>query len=265
MTSSLHPSAQIDPAAQLGEGVRVGPNAIIEAGCIIGDGCEIRANAVITGGALLGPRNQIGYGAIIGAEPQDLAYKGAPSRVEIGAENIIREYVTIHRGTAAGSVTRLGDKNFLMAGVHIAHNCLLGSQIIIVNNTLLAGHVQVEDRAFFGGATIVHQHVRIGTLIMTHGGADLKKDVPPYFLACKGSTVAGLNRVGLRRAGISQETRRALQAAFDLIYLSGRNVSQAVQELRAKFHAPEIKHLLEFLEGSKRGICRYRGEVQDEE
>ena len=258
MSTHIHPTAIVDSGARLGVEVRVGPYAIVEAGCEVGDYTEVRAHAVICGGVTMGARNQVGYGAVIGAEPQDVSYRGAASRVEIGSGNKIREYVTIHRGSKEGGVTRVGNDNFLMAGAHLGHDVRVGNQVILANNVLLAGYVEVEDRVFMGGATIVHQHVRIGTLAITRGGSGIGMDVPPYFMAVEVNSVSGLNRVGLRRAGLSHETRRALQAAYELIYRSDLNVGQALMELRGKFHIPEIARLVEFIAGSKRGICRDR-------
>jgi len=256
MSTHIHPTAVIDPATDLGVEVRVGPYAVIEAGCVIGDYCEVRAHAVICRGSLIGPHNQIGYGAVIGAEPQDYGYKGGHSRVEIGSGNKIREYVTIHRASREGSATSIGNDNFLMVGVHVGHDARIGDHAILANNSLLGGFVEVGDRAFLGGATIVHQHVRIGRLAITRGGMGLGMDLPPYFMGFEVNRVAGINRIGLRRAGFSHETRRAIQAAYELIYRSDLNVSQALEELRGKFHLPEIAHLIEFIGQSKRGICR---------
>ena len=259
MNAQIHASALVDPSTQLGEGARVGPFAMIEKNCVIGAGCEIRAHAVICAGTILGEQNQIGFGAIIGAEPQDFAFKGLPSRVEIGARNRIREYVTIHRATKENGATRIGDDNFLMGGVHLGHDVTVGNGVILANNTLLSGHVQIGDRAFLGGATVLHQFVRIGSLAITRGGTRLGKDVPPYFMAVATNQVSGINRVGLRRAGLSHEVRKAIQAAYEMIYRSELNVSQALEELRQKFSGPEIAALTDFISTSKRGICRDRG------
>jgi len=256
MSTEIHPSAVVDSAVDLGAEVRVGPYAVIEAGCVIGDYCEVRAHAVICKGTLMGPHNQIGYGAVLGAEPQDYGYKGGRTWVEIGARNKIREYVTIHRASTEGTATSIGNDNFLMGGVHVGHDVEIGDRAILANNTLLSGYVRVQDGAFLGGATIVHQHTRIGRLAITRGGTRLGKDVPPFFMATDTNLVSGINRIGLRRAGFSHETRRAIQAAFELLYRSNLNVSQALEELGRKFHFPEIAHLTEFIRASKRGICR---------
>lgn len=256
MSTQIHPTAIIDSAVDLGADVQVGPYAIIEAGCVIGDYCQIRAHAVICKGTLMGPRNQIGHGAVIGEDPQDYNYKGGRTWVEIGANNRIREYVTVHRATKEGTATSIGNDNFLMGGVHVGHDAEIGNGAILANNTLLAGHVQVGDKVFMGGATIVHQFTRIGRLAITRGGTRLGKDVPPFFMATDTNQVAGINRIGLRRAGLSQETRRSIQAAFELLYRSNLNVTQATEELHQKFHLPEIEHLVAFIKSSKRGICR---------
>jgi UDP-N-acetylglucosamine acyltransferase len=263
MSTQIHPTALVDASAKIGADARIGPGAVIEGECVIGDNCEVRAHAVICQGTTLGPRNQIGYGAVIGGEPQDFAFKGIPSRVVIGSGNRIGEYVTIHRSSKEGGTTTVGNDNFLMGGVHLGHDVKVGNNAILANNALLGGHVQVEDRVFLGGATIVHQHVRIGTLAITQGGTRLAKDAPPYFMAVSLNQVCGINRIGLRRAGFSEETRRAIQTAYTMIYRSKLNVSQALAELREKFSTPEIAHLITFIAESKRGICRERGRAGD--
>ena len=265
MNAAVHPTALIDRSAHLGANVRVGAYAIVEGDVTVGDDCEVQAHAILCRGTTIGARNLVGYGAVIGAEPQDHSFKGAPSRVEIGFGNRIREYVTIHRSAKEGGATVIGNENFLMSGVHCAHDTRVGNNTIIVNNTLLAGHVQVDDRAFLGGATLVHQHVRIGSLAITRGGTRLTKDVPPYFMAVAINQVSGINRLGLRRAGFSQETRRTIQAAYELIYRANLNISQALDELRAKFHQPEIKVFIDFIAASQRGICRERAKRDDDE
>jgi UDP-N-acetylglucosamine acyltransferase len=259
MSTQIHPTALIDASTNLGVEVKIGPYAILEPGCVVGDYTEVRAHAVICKGSLIGPHNQIGYGAVIGAEPQDYAYKGGRSWVEIGSGNKIREYVTIHRASKEGAATVVGNDNFLMGGVHLGHDVRIGDHAVLANNTLLAGYVQVGDRVFMGGATVVHQHVRIGALAITRGGTRLGKDVPPFFMAVATNQVGGINRVGLRRAGMPQETRRAIQAAYELLYRSNLNVGQAVAELKGKFRLPEIDLLVEFISATKRGICRDHG------
>jgi len=266
MSTQIHPTALVDPQVDLGVEVRIGPYAIVEPGCVIGDYCQIAAHAVVGHGTLMGPRNQIGIGVILGGEPQDLGFKGGRTWVEIGEGNRIREYVTIHRATKEDTATSVGSGNYIMGGVHLGHDVDVGNRTIMANNSLLAGHVVVEDGVFLGGATIVHQHTRIGRYAITRGGTRLGKDVPPYFMATDTNLVAGINRIGLRRAGFSHEIRRAIQASFELLYRSDLNVSQALDEIGHKFRQPEITHLVEFIRASKRGVCRGdRGTAADEE
>ncbi|PAW80045.1 MAG: acyl-[acyl-carrier-protein]--UDP-N-acetylglucosamine O-acyltransferase [Verrucomicrobia bacterium Tous-C9LFEB] len=267
MNSTLiHPSAVIDPTAQLGRNVRVGPGAVIEAGCVIGDDCEIRAHAIITGAARLGVGNQIGYSAVVGAEPQDLGYKGAPTRVVIGDRNILRELVTIHRGTKEGTETVIGNDNFLMTGAHVAHNCHIGNHVIIVNNVLLAGHVEIQDRAFLGGGSVVHQFTRVGELAIMRGLTRISKDVPPYFMAVDTNRVGGVNRVGMKRAGFSPEVRRSVVEAFKLLHRSTLNFPQALEQLEKESPTPEVQKIITFIRTSKRGICAgSRRDTEDEE
>lgn len=254
----IHPTAIVHPSARIGEGTVIGPSVIIDQDVEIGANCEIRAHAVITGNTKIGDRNQIGYGAIIGSEPQDGAYKGAKSFVEIGDDNLIREYVTIHRGTKEGSSTKLGNKNFLMTGAHIAHNCVVGNHVTIVNNTLLAGYVQVHDRAFLGGAVVVHQFTRIGQLAMVRGQTRLGMDLPPFFMAVSTNTVCGLNRVGIRRNGYNLEQRKWIQRAYQLLYLEGLNRQQAIAAMlkEPESLSHEVALIRDFVSTTTRGVCR---------
>ena len=271
--SKIHPSAFVDPTANLASDVEVGPGAIIEAGAVIGEGCQIQAHAVITGHVRMGARNTVGYGAILGADPQDYDFKpGTKSHVEIGDDNIIREYVTIHRGTKEGTVTRVGDKNFLMVGVHLGHNSSVGNRVIIANNCLLAGYVEVQDGAVLGGGSVFHQFLRVGKLCMVRGGERFPKDIPPFVSAYGTSMVAGINAVGLKRAGMSSETRLEIKRAFRLIYHSGRNISQALEESKKETWGTEAQYFLDFISSAKkRGVCAAKtvrgtgGSTDDEE
>jgi UDP-N-acetylglucosamine acyltransferase len=253
----IHPSAFVDPASHLAADVEVGPGAIIESGAVIGKGCRIQAHAVITGHVKMGARNTVGYGAILGADPQDYDFKpGTKSEVLIGDDNIIREYVTIHRGTKEGSVTRVGDNNFLMVGVHLGHNATIGNRVIIANNCLLAGYVEVQDGAVLGGGSVFHQFLRVGRLCMVRGGERFPKDIPPFVSAYGTSMVAGINAVGLKRAGFSSETRLEIKRAFRLIYHSGLNITQALEESKKTSWGPEAQEFLDFIASAKkRGVC----------
>jgi UDP-N-acetylglucosamine acyltransferase len=255
--TTIHPSAFVDPAAQLGEGVEVGPGAIIEAGAIIGDGCKIQARVVITGYVRMGARNSVGYGAIVGGDPQDFDFKpGTRSEVIIGNDNILREYVTIHRGTKEGSVTTVGNNNFLMVGVHLGHNSSVGNRVIIANNCLLAGYVEVGDGAVLGGGSVFHQHIRVGRLCMVRGGERFGKDIPPFLVAYGTNLVAGINAVGLRRSAVTSESRLELKRAFRLLYLEGMNISQALEIAEKQSWGSEAESFFSFVrEAKRRGVC----------
>lgn len=252
---SIHVTAIIHPEADIGADVEIGPHVCIEGPAIIGAGCRIEAHAVITGVVRMGKNNIVGHGAIIGAEPQDLGFQpGTPSEVVIGDSNRIRELCTIHRG--AGEGTRVGDHNYLMAGAHLAHNVAIGSHIVIANNALLGGHVRVEDRVFIGGGCVFHQFVRVGRLALTQGLSAFSKDIPPFTIAAERNTVAGLNVVGLRRAGLGVEQRQEIKDAFKLLYKTGLNTSQALERAGRHRWGPAGEAFFAFVAAAKkRGIC----------
>ena len=241
----------------LGAGVTVGPYAVIEGAARIGEGCVIQGHAVIGALVVMGRENLIGYGAIVGGDPQDFAFKTAvKSEVRIGSDNRIREYCTIHRGTTEGSATVVGDHCFLMAGAHLAHNCHVGDHVVIANNALLAGHVTVGDRVFIGGGGVFHQHVRIGRLAMCQGLFGCSKDIPPFTTAAGINGIAGLNVVGLRRAGFTNDQRTEIKAAFSLLYRRGLNNAQALAAAREQQWGEAAQDFWDFVAGAKkRGIC----------
>ena len=253
--SEIHPSAIIGKNVELGAQNVIGPHVVIEDGVKIGSHNKILAGAFLACGTELGDHNVIHMQAVIGHEPQDLAYQGQETFTKIGHKNVIREFVTIHRGTKEGTSTVIGDSNFLMAYCHIAHNCLLGNNIIMVNQASLTGHCVVEDRAFLSGMTGFHQFTRIGTLAMVSALTAINKDIPP-FVICGGrpGVAQGINVVGMRRAGIGPETRMEIKNAYKLLYRSGLNVSQALLEIKKSLKSPEVAHMVEFIEASKRGI-----------
>jgi UDP-N-acetylglucosamine acyltransferase len=258
---NIHPTATIHPGAKLGERVSVGPFAVIEEGAVIGDGCVIHAHAVIGGSVGMGRDNIIGHGAILGGEPQDFAFKPeVRSRVSIGDRNRIREYVTVHRGTTDGSETRIGNECFLMVGAHLAHNVRLGDGVIMANNVLLGGYVDVADRVFIGGGCVFHQYIRIGRLAICQGASAFSKDIPPYVIAAERNGVAGLNIIGLRRAGIDPAGRAEIKRAFDLLYRSGRNAAQALEEAKSCTWSEPGMAFWDFVgEAKKRGLCDWLG------
>lgn len=256
---NIHPTAIIGSEVQLGDDVVIGPYAVLEGLVKVGPGCQIGAHSVLSGDTTLGERNVIGPHAVIGAFPQDLAFDPeTPSRVEIGSDNRIREFCTIHRGTAADSVTHVGDCNYLMTGAHLGHNCLVGSHCILANNVLLGGHVHVDDRVFLGGGCVFHQFVRVGTLAITQGLSAFSKDVPPYALGARRNEVMGLNSVGLRRAGMTLEQRQEIKRAFALVFRSGWNVGQALEMARVETWSPPAEIFFAFVSAAKKkGICAW--------
>jgi UDP-N-acetylglucosamine acyltransferase len=254
-----HPSAIVDPGAQMGADVEIGPFAVIGSQVKIGDRTVVQPHAVIEGEVAIGTGNFIGHGAIIGAPPQDLSYSpDRKTKVEIGNDNVIREYCTIHRGSAEGSTTKIGDKNFLMAGAHVGHNCEIGNNVIIANNCLLGGHVRVDDGAFLGGGGVFHQHMRVGRLALTQGASGFSKDIPPFVIAAEINFVFGLNMVGLRRAGFSAQDRSEIKAAFKLLYTSGLNIGQAIEKAATMRLGAAAREFFDFVANAKkRGICPY--------
>ena len=256
----IHPTALVEPGAQLGDEVEIGPYACIGAEVEIGAGSIVQSHAVLEGRVRIGTENQIGPGAIIGGLPQDLSFKSdTRSWVEIGNGNVIREYVTIHRGTAEDSVTRIGHENFLMAGAHLGHNCELGNKVIVANNCLLGGYVSVGDSAFLGGGCVFHQFMRVGRLAITQGLSGFSKDIPPFCLAAETNLVFGLNVIGLRRAGFTPAERTELKRAFHLLYESGLNVSQALVQAGQQDWSAPAQAFFDFARQAKRrGICALR-------
>lgn len=263
---NIHPSAHLDSAAQLGQHISIGPGAVIAAGAVIGDGCVIGPHAVIHGYTTLGAGTVVHAGAIIGDTPQDLAFKrDVVSYVRIGARCVLRENLTIHRGTKEGSATVLGDDCYVMANSHLAHNVNLGNRVIVVSGALLAGYVEVGDGAFISGNAVVHQFCRIGRLAIVGGLSGISKDVPPFCMTRSGTinTVIGLNIIGLRRAGFSTDQRKTLRQAFNTLYRSGLNISQAVAALRSQANDPLFTELADFISQARRGICK--GAVADDD
>ncbi len=247
--------AVIDKGAVLEKDVEVGHYAIIEGGVKIGPRVKIWPHAYICQGTSIGEETQIHMGAVIGHIPQDIAFKNEKTGLIIGKRNIIREYATIHRGTKDGSNTVIGDDNYLMALSHVGHNCEIGDKVIISNGALLAGYVKVEDSAFISGNVVIHQFCRIGTLAMIGGFSGVNKDVPPYMLLRGPSIVRSINLVGLRRAKVAPCAIRAIKEAFRFLYRSNLNISQAVEAMEKLEPSGEITRVLEFIKGSKRGIC----------
>jgi UDP-N-acetylglucosamine acyltransferase len=258
MTSSVHPSAIIDPTAVLGDGVEIGPHCVIGAGVSLGERCRLHGHVVISGPTTIGANNEFYPFACIGQRSQDLKYTGEPTYLEIGAGNTFREFVTVHRATAPGGVTRVGDGGNFLAYSHIAHDCIVGDEVIFSNNGTVAGHVIVGDRAVVGGLSAIHQFCRIGRLSISGGCSKIVQDVPPFMMVDGNpARVRHINQVGMERAGFSRETIRIIKEGFRILYRSDLNTAQALPKLSEEFGGQqEIEQLIEFVRASKRGIIR---------
>lgn len=255
----IHPTAIISPEAEIAEDVEIGAYSIIGPDVHIGKQTVIGPHVVIEAQTDIGERCHIYQFAAIGAAPQDLKFKGEKTRVIIGNDNTIREFVTIHRATAAATgTTVMGDHNLIMAYSHIAHNCILDNHIIMVNAANLAGHIHVEDYAIIGGLSGVHQFTRIGAHCMIGGASAVTRDVAPYLIAAGNhATTHGLNVVGLKRRGFEDETINDIKRAYTLVFRSSLLLRTAIDKVRDEINdSPEVRHFLEFIEKSERGLCR---------
>ena len=254
--SGIHSTAIVSSRARLGERVEVGPFAIIGEGCEVGDDSVIAARATLERDVKLGVGVKVGIGSVLGGAPQDLKYAGEHTTVEIGDGTVIREFVTVNRGTSQSFKTTVGSKCLLMSYVHLAHDCHLGNGVILGNTVQLAGHVTIDDRATLSGLSGVHQFVRIGRNAFIGGCSRVSKDIPP-FLKAVGNPIRlyGLNGIGLQRNGFSEEVVRELKRAYRLFFRSDLNLSQAMERAEAELQLfPEVRELMEFVEGSGRGV-----------
>ena len=255
---ALHPTAQVDPAAVLGEGVQVGPYSIIDAGAKIGAGTRIGAHVAISGFTRIGTGCRVFHGAVLGSEPQDLKFDGEETHLIVGDRTIIREYVTLNRGTHDRKKTVVGSDCFLMAYAHVAHDCRVGDHVILANSVNMAGHVTIDDWAVVGGVVPIHQFVHIGSHAMIGGGFRVTQDVCPYALTGGYPLrVVGLNIVGLKRRGFVTAQLAPLRAAFRLLFQSGLNTTQALLRIATEIEpTAEIAHLVDFIRASARGITK---------
>jgi UDP-N-acetylglucosamine acyltransferase len=252
----IHPTAVVAREAEIEPEADIGPYVVVDGPVRVGRGTKVMAHAYLTGWTEIGEDNTIHVGAVIGHEPQDVAYTGGRTFLRIGRRNIIREYVQIHRGTLADSATVVGDDNFFMQQAHVAHNCRIGSRTIIAGGALLAGYVEVEDGAFVSGNCVVHQFVRIGKLALLRGLSRTSRDVPPFCIMDGTHTVRGVNAVGLRRAGVGTDRIRALRRAFARLFVRKVNLAEAMRELEAEGPlSEEVAYLLAFIRSSRRGVC----------
>jgi UDP-N-acetylglucosamine acyltransferase len=254
---AVHPTAVVEDGARVGAGVEIGPFAYIASGARIGDNCRIGPHATIYGCTTLGTGCRVHAGAVLGDLPQDSGFEDGDSSVRIGDECLIREGVTIHRGSKPGTETVIGDRCMLMAFSHCAHNVELEPDVIVANGALLGGYVAVGARAFISGNVAVHQFARVGRLAMLGGGAMVSKDVPPFctMRPAMENAVGGLNVIGMRRAGMSPAERSDVKAAFKVLYCSGLNVSQARERISEQFSAGPGREFYDFVLASERGIC----------
>jgi len=256
VTARVHPSAIVDSAARLAAHVEVAPYVVIGAGVEIGPGTVVASHAVIERDTTIGARCRIGVGAALGGDPQDLGYQGEPTRLEIGDDTTVREYVTAHRGTAATGRTVIGQGCYLMAYVHVGHDAVLHDGVVLANGVQLGGHVRVGTHASIGGGTPVHQFVRIGDWAFVGGGSRVPQDVPPFSRAAGNPLrLCGINGIGLTRAGFDPAIQKALRRAYRLLFNSRLRVSQAIERIREEGpQVPEVRHLVDFVATSERGV-----------
>ena len=253
---TIHHTAIISSSAKLGTSVTVGPYAVIEDEVDIGSDCEIGAHSVIKRFTRLGARNRVFEHVVLGGEPQDVKFRNETSYLEIGDDNLIREFSTFHRANGGGQTTRVGSRNFFMVGMHVAHNCQIGDDNIFANEVALAGHIIVEDHVFVSNNVGVHQFVRMGRFAMIGGKSKIVQDVLPFFITDGNPPrVRGLNSVGLRRAGFSREAMAALKRAYQVLFRNGLSLENALSELEG-VEDPYVVHLVEFIKASKRGFIR---------
>jgi len=258
----VHSTAIVEKGCELAEDVEIGPYAVIRNGTIIGPGTMVDAHVLLEY-TTVGEACQIYFGAAIGGPPQDQSYRDEPTRVIIGDRNTIREYVTIHRATGEGSVTRVGNDNMLMAATHLGHNCEVGDHVTISTLSGMSGHTIIEDRVIIGGMVGSHQKVRVGKLAMVSGYSKMSQDVPPFSLVDgKPARVIGANTIGLRRAGVEPEARRALQRAFRLIYRSANDLTRALEQVTAELGGfSEVRYLVDFMNRMRNGRVSRQQEV----
>jgi UDP-N-acetylglucosamine acyltransferase len=263
MSALVHPTAVVDPSARLGDGVEVGPYVVIEAEVTVGDGSVVGPFCRLTGAVAVGARNRFESHCSVGAPPQDVKFRGEVTRLEIGDDNVFREFVTLHRGTAGGGgVTRIGSHNLLLAYAHVAHDCQVGSNVIFDNCATLAGHVEVGDHATIGAFSAVHQFCRVGAYAFLGGFTIALKDCLPYMrtVGARPASCYGPNTVGLERKGFAQERKDALGKLWRILHSPKLNTAQALERIRAELGGQEdVDHVLAFIDSSERGVILARG------
>ncbi|HEX9974475.1 MAG TPA: acyl-ACP--UDP-N-acetylglucosamine O-acyltransferase [bacterium] len=256
--TTIHPTAIVDPGALLGENVSVGPFSIINNDVIIGDHSTIASHVFIQSGTRIGKKCKVFSGAVLGTDPQDLKYAGEKTTLEIGDETTMREFCTLNRGSSHRKKTVIGKRCLIMAYVHVAHDCVIGDNVILANAVNMAGHVTIEEFVSIGGLTPIHQFVKIGRHAFVGGGLRVSQDIPPYILAA-GEPIqyAGINKIGLSRRGFSSQTIAQIKNAYKLIYRSGLNTTQAIQQIEDTMELiHEVKYIVDFIKTSERGIIK---------
>lgn len=255
-SASVAPTARVHPDAIVGPGARIGEFCVIESDVVIGARCMLEPYVYVKRWTSMGEENEISAGTALGTDPLDKGFSGARSYLVIGHRNKIREHYTISRGTQPESETRIGDENYIMTSGHIAHNCVLGNNIVVASCALIAGYVEVESQAFISGGVVIHQYSKIGRLAMIGGNTRVNSDLPPFFLYSDFNVAAkGLNMVGLKRAGLSLEEIRTIKTAYRLLYRSGLKQEEALVRIETNLPGPHIREIVDFVRRSKRGIC----------
>jgi len=258
--SRIHPTAIVEDGAELHESVVVGPWSIVESGAVIGEGCVIESNTRIYGPTRMGRHNRVCHGAVLGCEPQDLSFTPDKSKpLTIGDHNHFKEYANIHRGVKTDHGSVIGDHNHFMGGFHSGHDCIIGNHNVLGHNSVLAGHVLIGDRAFVSGLVAIHQFTYIGDYVMIAGCSKIVKDIPPYTTGDGNpARVVGLNTVGLRRNNLPPAVRNAIKHAYNVLYHSDLNTSQALEQLKKQKNLPEVEKIINFFERSQRGVTDHR-------
>jgi UDP-N-acetylglucosamine acyltransferase len=258
-SATIATTARVHPDAVIGAGTRIGEYCVVESDVVIGERCALEAYVYIKRWTTLGNDNEISAGTVLGTDPLDRSFTGERSYLVLGNRNKIREHYTISRGTKPESETRIGDDNYIMTSGHIAHNCVLGNNIVVASCSLVAGYVEIEDQAFLSGGVVVHQFSKIGRLAMVGGNSRVNMDLPPYFLYSGfNAGPEGLNVVGLRRAGFSALDLRNLKAIYRLLYRTGLQLEDALRQITEQHPGPIAEHVIQFVRSSKRGIARER-------
>jgi UDP-N-acetylglucosamine acyltransferase len=259
MQVRIHPTAYVSPLAVIHSGVEIGPFSVVEAGAVLGQGCKLAGRATVKSSVVLGRDVVVGEGAVVGGLPQHISPPANPGRVVVGERCVLRENVTVHRAMKENGETRIGSDCLLMVGAHVAHDCTVGNRVILTNNVLLGGHVTVGERAVMGGGSAVHQHCRVGRLAMVAGCARIVQDVPPFVMTDgDAALIVGLNKIGLKRSGMTDEEILLVKQAYRVIYRQGLLFNDMIATLEEQFHVGPASEFAEFFRNGKRGFIQER-------